>query len=65
MTFPLISGAQAYPHLAILSFIREASLSFKSKLPSFSRASLLSFSPANPTEMCGLQGNAQVGSGPV
>ena len=27
MTFPLISGAQAYPHLAILSFIREASLS--------------------------------------
>lgn len=35
MTFPLISGAQAYPHLAILSFIRKASLFSQSKLPFF------------------------------
>lgn len=50
MIFPLISGAQAYPHLAILSFIKESSLFSQSKLLFF-QASLLSL-PSKPVLKC-------------
>lgn len=60
MTFPLISGPQAYPHLAILSFIREASLCLSKANYLLSLRLPFFFYTANPTEMCGIQGNAQV-----
>lgn len=62
MTFPLISWAQAYPHLATLSLFREASLFSQSKPPFFSLKRLscfLCFFPPNP-EITNLSWNVWV-----